>query len=77
MRTKRIFLTNCLHMSKKSCTFAPQKFKQLIFESMFGVKCSNQPISGKFAEEFVRNLLEAQKQPKQDAKEMVHNIVLD
>ena len=44
---------------------------------MFGVKCSNQPISGKFAEEFVKNLLEAQKQPKQDAKEMVHNIVLD
>ena len=55
----------------------PQRLKQLIFESMFGVKCSNQPISGKFAEEFVRNLLEAQKQPKQDAKEMVHNIVLD
>ena len=44
---------------------------------MFGVQCSNQPISGNFAEEFVRNLLEAQKQPKQDAKEMVHNIVLD
>ncbi len=44
---------------------------------MFGVKSSNQPISGKFAEEFVRNLLEAQKQPKKDVNETVHNIVMD
>ena len=27
MRTKRIFLTNCLHISKKSCTFAAAKVK--------------------------------------------------
>lgn len=64
--------------SEKSCTFAASKVNaQQNFEIMFGVKCSNQPISGRFAEDFVRNLLEAQKQPKQDANEMVHNIVLD
>ena len=44
---------------------------------MFGVKSSNQPITGKFAEEFVRNLLEAKKQPKRDEKEMTHIIVCD
>ncbi len=27
MRTKRIFLTNCLHISEKSCTFAAAKVK--------------------------------------------------
>ena len=44
---------------------------------MFGVKSSNQPISGQFAEEFVKNLLESQKQPKTDVKEMSHIINCD
>ena len=44
---------------------------------MFGVKSSNQPITGKFAEEFVKNLLEARKHPKQDVKKMSHTIVCD
>jgi len=44
---------------------------------MFGVKSSNQPISGKFAEDFVKNLLEAQKQPKQETRVMSHNIIID
>lgn len=44
---------------------------------MFGVKSSNQPISGQFAEEFVKNLLESQKQPKTDVKEMSHIIICD
>ena len=44
---------------------------------MFGVKSSNQPITGKFAEEFIRNLLESQNQPKQEAKAMYHNIIID
>ena len=64
-------------MSKKSCTFAPQKFKKLIFESMFGVKCSNQPITGKFAEEFVRNLLEAQKHPKEELDDQSIEIICE
>ena len=44
---------------------------------MFGVKSSNQPISGQFAEDFVKNLLEARKQPRQDVKEMSHVITCD
>jgi len=44
---------------------------------MFGVKSSNQPITGKFAEEFIRNLLESQTHPKQEAKAMYHNIIID
>ncbi len=44
---------------------------------MFGVKSSNQPISGQFAEDFVKNLLDARKQPKQDAREMSHVIICD
>jgi len=44
--------------------------KQLIFETMFGVKSSNQPISGQFAEDFVKNLLETRKQPRKDAKKL-------
>ncbi len=44
---------------------------------MFGVKSSNQPITGKFAEEFIHNLLEAQKHPRQEVKTMSHNIIID
>jgi len=44
---------------------------------MFGVKSSNQPISGQFAEDFVKNLLDARKQPKQDAREKSHVIICD
>ena len=54
-------------MSEICCTFAAQKLKQQNFETMFGVKSSNQPISGQFAEDFVKNLIEARKQPRQDA----------
>ena len=64
-------------MSENCCTFAAQKFKQQNFDTMFGVKSSNQPISGQFAEDFVKNLLEARKQPRQDAKEMSHVIICD
>ena len=78
MQESMRFLLKNLHISKICCTFAATKVtKQQNFEIMFGVKCSNQPISGRFAEGYVRNLLEAQKKPKQDAKEMVHNIVID
>lgn len=44
---------------------------------MFGVKSSNQPISGKFAEEFCKNLLKAKKQSNQEVNEMSHNIICD
>ena len=44
---------------------------------MFGVKSSNQPISGQFAEDFCRNLLESRKQPRQDVREMSHIIIFD
>lgn len=44
---------------------------------MFGVKSSNQPISGQFAEEFCRNLLDTRKQPNQDVKETTHVIICD
>ena len=44
---------------------------------MFGVRSSNQPITGKFAEEFIRHLLEAQKQPRQETEVMTHNIIID
>lgn len=54
-------------MSEKSCTFAATKVnKQQNFKTMFGVRSSNQPITGKFAEEFIRHLLEAQKQHKEE-----------
>ena len=64
-------------MSEFYCTFAAQKLKQQNFDTMFGVKSSNQPISGQFAEDFVKNLLDARKQPKQDAREMSHVIICD
>lgn len=44
---------------------------------MFGVKCSNQPITGKFAEEFVRNLLEAQKHPKEELDDQSIEIICE
>ena len=44
---------------------------------MFGVKCSNQPISGRFAEEFVRNLLASRQQSKVETKETDFEIVSD
>ncbi len=66
-----------LHISNYCCTFAVAKVKQQNFETMFGVKSSNQPISGQFAEDFVKNLLDARKQPKQDAREMSHVIICD
>jgi len=44
---------------------------------MFGVKSSNQPISGQFAEDFVKNLLEAIRHPQKDAEEMSHIIICD
>jgi hypothetical protein len=44
---------------------------------MFGVKSSNKPISGQFAEDFVKNLLDARKQPKKEAREMSHVIICD
>ena len=44
---------------------------------MFGVKSSNLPISGQFAEEFCRNLLEAKKNSNQEKSEMTHNIICD
>lgn len=47
------------------------------FETMFGVKSSNQPISGQFAEEFCRNLLQARNQQGQDVHEMSHTIIFD
>ena len=64
-------------MSENCCTFAAQKLKQQNIDTMFGVKSSNQPISGQFAEDFVKNLLDARKQPKQDAREMSHVIICD
>ena len=67
-----------LHLSDFFCTFAVSKVnEQQNLRIMFGVKCSNQPITGQFAEEFVRNLLEARKQPKQDVKKMSHVIVCE
>ena len=66
-----------MHISKNSCTFAATKVnKQQFFETMFGVKSSNQPITGKFAEEFIRHLLEAQKQPKRETRVTTHNIIV-
>lgn len=44
---------------------------------MFGVKSSNQPISGQFAEEFCKHLMEMKEQTNQDATEMLHNIICD
>ena len=44
---------------------------------MFGVKSSNQPISGQFAEEFCKNLLEAKQNSNQKESEMTHNIICD
>ena len=65
-------------MSKFCCTFAASKVNNnKNFETMFGVKSSNQPIRGQFAEEFIRNLLESRKQPGQDVKEMSHIIICD
>ena len=64
-------------MSNFCCTFAAtQVNKQQNFKTMFGVRSSNQPITGKFAEEFIRHLLEAQEQPKEtmdDSFEIVCN----
>ena len=51
--------------------------KQLNFETMFGVKSSNQPISGQFAEDFCRNLIEARKHSRKDARKMSHVIICD
>ena len=44
---------------------------------MFGVKCSNQPISGRFAEEFIRNLLASRQQSNEETKETDFEIVCD
>jgi len=44
---------------------------------MFGVKCSNQPISGKFAEDFVKNLLASKQQSQVETKETNFEIVCD
>ena len=49
----------------------------LILETMFGVKSSNKPISGQFAEEFCKHLMEMKEQTNQDATEMLHNIICD
>lgn len=43
--------------------------------AMFGVKCSNQPITGKFAEEFVRHLLEAKQEPQEEINDSSFEIV--
>ena len=43
---------------------------------MFGVKSSNQPISGQFAEKLCEKLMEMQKQTTKDATNMSHNIIL-
>ena len=42
---------------------------------MFGVKSSNQPISGQFAEEFCKHLIEMKEQVDQHATKMSHNII--
>lgn len=44
---------------------------------MFGVKSSNKPISGHFAEEFCQNLLLAKDTLQQDEEVMSHTIVND
>lgn len=44
---------------------------------MFGVKCSNQPISGRFAEEFVKNLLEARQHSHVSTQETDFEIVCE
>ena len=46
-------------------------------KTMFGVKSSNQPISGQFAEDFCRNLLQVREQQGQGVNEMSHNIICD
>ena len=50
---------------------------QLIFDTMFGVKSSNQPISGQFAEKLCEKLMEMQKQTTKDATNMSHNIICE
>ena len=44
---------------------------------MFGVKSSNQPISGQFAEKLCEKLMEMQKQTTKDATNMSHNIICE
>ncbi len=44
---------------------------------MFGVKSTNQPIKGEFAEQFCENLLNAQKQEKKEEDQMSYTIVCD
>ena len=44
---------------------------------MFGVKSSNKPISGQFAEGFCQNLLQAKEPLQQDVEAMSHTIVCD
>ena len=71
------FMSKYLHISNYYCTFALAKVKQQNFETMFGVKSSNQPITGKFAEEFVRHLLETQKQQKEEEMDEPFEIVCE
>ena len=47
----------------------------LNLDIMFGVKSSNQPISGQFAEEFCKHLIEMKEQVDQHATKMSHNII--
>ena len=44
---------------------------------MFGVKSSNQPISGQFAEKFCKKLIEMKKQTTKEATNMSHNIICE
>lgn len=49
----------------------------LNFDIMFGVKSSNQPISGQFAEKFCEKLIEMKKQTTKEATNMSHNIICE
>ena len=49
----------------------------LNFDIMFGVKSSNQPISGQFAEKFCEKLMEMKKQTTKETTNMSHNIICE
>lgn len=72
-----IFWHNICIYQNKVVPLQHKGLNNLILETMFGVKSSNKPISGQFAEEFCKHLMEMKEQTNQDATEMLHNIICD
>ena len=62
---------------KKVVPLQPQRYATIKLKTMFGVRSSNQPITGKFAEEFIRHLLDAKKQHKEEEMNESFEIVCD